>query len=56
VTEVDRVRRVVRAADGTAATYDRLLLCHRLQPLHPAVPGKDLPGVMAYRDIADTRP
>ena len=58
VTEVDRVRRVVRAvaADGsvTEAPYDRLLLCTGSNPFILPVPGKDLKGVIAYRDIADT--
>jgi nitrite reductase (NADH) large subunit len=54
VVEVDRVRRVVRADDGTEQEYDRLLLCTGSRPLMLPVPGKDLPGVVAYRDIADT--
>ena len=31
------------------------MLRHVAPILHPAVPGKDLQGVMAYRDIADTQ-
>ncbi|MEY2618474.1 MAG: hypothetical protein RL522_1476 [Pseudomonadota bacterium] len=54
VTEVDRVRRIVRAADGTEAAYDRLVLATGSNPFMLPVPGKDLPGVIAYRDIADT--
>ena len=58
VTEVDRVRRIVRAAakDGSVieAEYDRLLLCTGSNPFILPVPGKDLQGVIAYRDIADT--
>ncbi len=54
VTEVNRVRRVVRAEDGTEAEYDRLLLCTGSNPFMLPVPGKDLKGVIAYRDIADT--
>ncbi|MEJ8822472.1 nitrite reductase large subunit NirB [Variovorax humicola] len=58
VTEVDRVKRIVRAeaADGTVteAAYDRLLLCTGSNPFILPVPGKDLEGVIAYRDIADT--
>src|SRR5215207_8143579 len=54
VVEIDRVRRVVRAADGTEEEYDRLLLCTGSNPFILPVPGKDLPGVIAYRDIADT--
>jgi nitrite reductase (NADH) large subunit len=54
VVEVDRVRRIVRADDGTEAEYDRLLLATGSNPFMLPVPGKDLPGVIAYRDIADT--
>ncbi len=54
VVEVDRVQRVVKAADGTQARYDRLLLATGSQPFILPVPGHDLPGVIAYRDIADT--
>ena len=54
VVEVDRVRRVVRAADGTEAAYDRLLLCTGSNPFILPVPGHDLEGVIAYRNIADT--
>ncbi|MEN9887684.1 MAG: hypothetical protein RL758_2262 [Pseudomonadota bacterium] len=54
VTEVDRVRRIVRAEDGTEAEYDRLLMCTGSNPFILPIPGKDLKGVIAYRDIADT--
>src|SRR5512140_1192268 len=54
VVEIDRVRRVVRAEDGTEEEYDRLLLCTGSNPFILPVPGKDLEGVIAYRDIADT--
>ncbi|MGZ5271573.1 MAG: FAD-dependent oxidoreductase, partial [Ramlibacter sp.] len=54
VVQIDRVRRVVRADDGTEEPYDRLLLCTGSNPFILPVPGKDLPGVIAYRDIADT--
>ncbi len=54
VVEVDRTRRIVRAADGTEAEYDRLLLATGSNPFILPVPGKDLEGVIAYRDIADT--
>ncbi len=51
---VDRARRVVRADDGTEAPYDRLLLATGSRPVMLPVPGADLQGVLAYRDIADT--
>ncbi|SFM51572.1 nitrite reductase [NAD(P)H], large subunit [Variovorax sp. OV329] len=54
VVDVDRVRRIVRAEDGTEAAYDRLLMCTGSTPFMLPVPGKDLKGVIAYRDIADT--
>ena len=54
VTRIDRVRRVVIADDGTEAPYDRLLLATGSTPFILPVPGKDLAGVVAYRDIADT--
>ena len=58
VTEVDRKRRLVRAtnAEGEVreASYDRLLLCTGSNPFILPLPGKDLEGVIAYRDIADT--
>jgi len=54
VTEIDRVKRIVRASDGTEAEYDRLLIATGSNPFILPVPGKDLEGVIAYRDIADT--
>ena len=54
VVEVDRRRRIVRAADGTEEEYDRLLIATGSNPFILPVPGKELEGVIAYRDIADT--
>ncbi len=54
VIKVDRVKRVVIAEDGTEAGYDRLLLSTGSNPFILPVPGKDLKGVISYRDIADT--
>ena len=54
VIEVDRVKRIVRADDGTEEEYDRLLMCTGSNPFILPIPGKDLEGVIAYRDIADT--
>lgn len=55
VTAIDRRRRVVTADDGSEAPYDQLLLATGSVPFMPPVPGRDLPGVLAYRDIADTQ-
>src|SRR3990167_5396324 len=54
VTQIDRARHKVIAADGTEADYDRLLLATGSNPFMLPVPGIDLPGVVAYRDIRDT--
>ncbi len=58
VVKVDRIRRTVIAEDSqgikTEAAYDRLLLATGSVPFMLPVPGNDLPGVIAYRDIADT--
>jgi nitrite reductase (NADH) large subunit len=54
VVDVNRSRRVVTAEDGTAEEYDRLLIATGSNPFILPVPGKDLQGVIAYRDIADT--
>src|SRR5690606_37398756 len=55
VTRIDRVHRKVVAADGTEAEYDRLLLATGSVPFILPIPGKDLKGVIGYRDIHDTR-
>ena len=59
VTSVDRVKRVVHAQNAAGETvsaeYDRLLLCTGSNPFMLPIPGKDLQGVIAYRDIADTQ-
>lgn len=54
VTKIDRTKRKVIAADGTEAEYDRLLIATGSTPFIPPIPGADLPGVLAYRDIGDT--
>ncbi|MCG3186048.1 MAG: Nitrite reductase [NAD(P)H] [Rhodocyclaceae bacterium] len=54
VVAIDRHRRLVRSEDGIEVGYDRLLLATGSNPFILPVPGKDLPGVITYRDIADT--
>lgn len=53
VNKVDRVKRIVYAEDGTTAEYDRLILATGSNPFILPVPGKDLPGVIGFRDIKD---
>ncbi|ABM36721.1 nitrite reductase large subunit NirB [Polaromonas naphthalenivorans] len=59
VTSVDRVRRVVHASNAAGETvsaeYDRLIMATGSNPFILPIPGKDLKGVLAYRDIADTQ-
>ena len=59
VTQVDRIKREVHAhgADGQTIvkSYDRLLLATGSNPFILPIHGKDLKGVLAYRDIADTQ-
>lgn len=54
VNKIDRVNRVVTAENGTTAAYDRLLIATGSKPFMPAIPGKELDGVLGYRDIKDT--
>lgn len=54
IVEIDRVKRVVIADDGTVAPYDRLLMATGSNPFMLPIPGKDLDGVISYRDIQDT--
>lgn len=53
VVEIDRARRLVRSQSGTAVPYDRLLLATGSRPFIVPVPGHQLDGVIAFRDIQD---
>jgi nitrite reductase (NADH) large subunit len=59
VTEVDRVKRIVHSVgpngEAVSAEYDRLIMATGSNPFILPIPGKDLQGVLAYRDIADTQ-
>ncbi|MEX2164445.1 MAG: nitrite reductase large subunit NirB [Sulfuricaulis sp.] len=50
---IDRRERTVTATDGTMARYDRLLVATGSDPFILPVPGKDLRGVVTFRDLAD---
>ncbi len=54
VTKLDRRLRKAYAEDGTCESYDRLLLATGSNPVILPIPGKDLEGVVSYRDIHDT--
>ncbi|MCC2656775.1 MAG: NAD(P)/FAD-dependent oxidoreductase [Panacagrimonas sp.] len=53
VVAIDRKRRVVHARSGLDVPYDRLLLATGSKPFVIPVPGHQLPGVIAFRDIHD---
>jgi nitrite reductase (NADH) large subunit len=53
VLEIDRRRRLVRSSQGAEVPYDRLLLATGSTPVVLPIPGKDLPGVVTFRDLAD---
>src|SRR5438552_12642697 len=46
VVAIDRVRRLVKADDGSTAKYDRLLLATGSNPFMLPIPGNNLPGVL----------
>jgi nitrite reductase (NADH) large subunit len=53
VLAIDRKKRLVRARSGLEVPYDRLLLATGSKPFVIPVPGHQLPGVIAFRDIQD---
>ncbi|MBY6117621.1 nitrite reductase large subunit NirB [Mameliella alba] len=53
VVGIDRDSRTVTGQNG-AVSYDKLLIATGSAPFIIPVPGKDLPGVIAYRDLDDT--
>lgn len=53
VVDILRGRRVVVAESGLEVPYDRLLLATGSNPFVIPVPGKDLDGVITFRDIHD---
>ena len=53
VVAIDRPRRTVQAQSGRTVKYDRLLLATGSVPFMLPVPGRDLDGVIAFRDLAD---
>jgi nitrite reductase (NADH) large subunit len=52
VTRIDRAARVVHSMRG-GIPYDRLLIATGSAPFFIPVPGRELDGVMAYRDLDD---
>jgi nitrite reductase (NADH) large subunit len=55
VVKIDRKQRLVIADDGTTEAYSRLLLATGSNPFILPVPGKELEGVIGFRDIHDVQ-
>src|SRR5215469_4975214 len=53
VARINRGDKTITSASGLAVHYDRLLIATGSRPLAPPIPGLGLPGVCAFRDIAD---
>ena len=53
VVAIDRAGKTVTAASGRVEPYDRLLLATGSDPFIIPVPGKDLVGVVTFRDLDD---
>ncbi len=53
VVAIDREARIVTSESGRVEPYHKLLLATGSRPIVPPIPGLTLPGVCAFRDIAD---
>ncbi|MEO7466550.1 MAG: nitrite reductase large subunit NirB [Sphingobium limneticum] len=53
VTAIDRAAKRVTAQSGRSVHYDKLLIATGSDPFIIPVPGKDLPGVISFRDMKD---
>jgi nitrite reductase (NADH) large subunit len=50
---IDTAQKQVTTASGRVVSYDKLLLATGSNPFILPVPGKELPGVCAFRDMSD---
>jgi len=53
VVAIDRATKTVTTRGGVTEAYDRLLIATGSDPFIIPVPGKDLPGVISFRDMDD---
>jgi nitrite reductase (NADH) large subunit len=53
VTGIDRAAKTVTVESGRTVFYDKLLIATGSDPFIIPVPGKDLPGVISFRDMRD---
>ncbi len=54
IVNIHRTKRELTAESGEVYAYDRLLIATGSNPFILPIPGANLPGVISYRDIADT--
>ncbi|MEL6521563.1 MAG: nitrite reductase large subunit NirB [Pseudomonadota bacterium] len=54
VAQIDRATKTVTSEAGDIVPYDKLLLATGSNPFMIPLPGHDLDGVIAYRDLEDT--
>lgn len=54
VASIDRTAKTVTAENGDVLTYDKLMFGTGSNPFMIPLPGHDLEGVIAYRDLEDT--
>jgi nitrite reductase (NADH) large subunit len=53
VVAVDRATKTATSKSGRTISYDKLLIATGSDPFIIPVPGKDLPGVISFRDMKD---
>ncbi len=53
IVAIDREAKTVTSDHGVTEPYDRLVIATGSVPFIIPVPGKDLPGVLSYRDLDD---
>jgi nitrite reductase (NADH) large subunit len=53
VTAIDRTAKAVTSRSGRTVHYDKLLIATGSDPFIIPVPGRDLPGVISFRDMKD---
>lgn len=54
VAQIDRTAKTVISAHGDVLPYDKLVISTGSNPFMIPLPGHDLEGVIAYRDVEDT--
>ncbi len=53
IVAIDRTAKTVTSDHGVTESYDKLVIATGSVPFIIPVPGKDLPGVLTYRDLDD---